>query len=345
MRAVRAVLLTAVASSLSFGCKKLPPTMVSLAVSTSHTCGVTKEGPVMCWGDEGGVHGVDPWKPQVTAIPKFDELGLGEHLTCIRSREQVLCRGQEGSPGPSFTVVALPPVVSLRVFGRTACGATRAGQVYCTGDSLRGRNPDAAASPFATAYPLGDADVDAFAAGPLGVLTRRKDGAVAYVDYKGGKRELPALRDAISLAVGGVHACAVLRDATVRCFGGNGSGELGDTTRTDSLEPSKVAGLAGAVEVALGDHFSCASRQDGTVSCWGSNAQSQLTSGGAGQVSTSPTPVVGLFGAAHLAAAGNGACAALGPNEGVRCWGENTRGQLGVPSPEVRVPMPVRFPR
>lgn len=345
MRSARAVLAGAAAVALLVGCKKLPPTMVALAVSTSHTCGVTKEGPVMCWGDEGGAHGVDPWKPQVTAIPKFDELGLGEHLTCIRSGEQVLCRGQEGSPGPAFTVVSLPPVTSLRVFGRTVCGATRAGQVYCTGNSLRARNPDAAASPFAASYPLGDGGVDAFAAGPWGVLSRRKDGVVTFVDYAGKVRELPALRDAISLSVGLGHACAVLRDATVRCFGANASGQLGDTTRTDSLEPSTVAGLAGAVEVALGDRFSCASRQDGTVSCWGTNAQSQLTSGGAGQVSTSPTPVVGLFGAAHLAAAGSGACAALGPNEGVRCWGANESGQLGVPSPEVRVPMPVRFPR
>lgn len=345
MTSGRAVLAVAMAAALLGACKKLPPTMVALAVSTSHACGVTKEGPVMCWGDERGAAGVDPWKPQTTAIPHFDELGLGERLTCIRSGEQVLCRGQEGSPGPAFTVVALPPVTSLRVFGRTVCGATRAGQVYCTGNSLRARQADAAASPFVASYPLGHADVDAFAAGPWGVLGRRKDGRVAFVDYAGNERELPALRDAISLAVGQAHACAVLRDATVRCFGANGSGELGDTTRTDSFEPSTVAGLAGAVEVAVGDHFSCARRQDGTVSCWGSNAESQLTSGGPGQVSTSPTPVVGLFGAAHLAAAGSGACAALGPNEGVRCWGANTSGQLGVPSLEVRVPMPVRFPR
>ncbi len=345
MRAARAVLQVGVLCAALGGCKKLPPTMVALAASTSHTCGVTKEGPVMCWGDERGARGADPWKPMITAIPKFDELGLGEHLTCIRSSEQVLCRGQQGSPGPDFVVVALPPVSSLRVFGRTACGATRAGQVYCTGDSVRARNPEPAATPFAAAYALGDADVDAFAAGPWGLLTRRKDGAVALVDYGGVKRELPALRDAISLAVGGAHACAVLRDATVRCLGANEAGELGDATRTRSDEPRVVGGLAGAVEVALGEHFSCARRQDGTVSCWGSNAQSQLTSGAPGQVSTSPSPVVGLFGAEHLAAAGNAACAALGPNEGVRCWGENASGQLGVPALEVRVPMPVRFPR
>ncbi len=343
MRGARAVLAAAVAVALLGGCKKLPPTMVALALSTSHTCGVTKEGPVLCWGDERGAHGADPWKPQVAPLPPFDELALGEHLTCLRRGEQVLCRGQEGSAGADFTAVPLPAVTSLRVFAQTVCGATRAGQVYCTGNSLRGRN--AAASPFAAAYPVGEADVDAFAAGPWGVLARRKDGSVAFASYDGAKRDLPALRDAISLSVGLAHACAVLRDATVRCFGANGSGQLGDTTRTDSPEPSTVAGLAGAVEVALGDAFSCARRQDGTVSCWGSNAQSQLTSGGAGQVSTSPVPVVGLFGAAHLAAAGSGACAALGPNEGVRCWGANASGQLGVPSLEVRVPMPVRFPR
>jgi alpha-tubulin suppressor-like RCC1 family protein len=49
--------------------------------------------------------------------------------------------------------------------------------------------------------------------------------------------------DAVALAVGGAHTCALLADDSLRCWGCNGSGALGDGTSTNRSTPVMVVGL------------------------------------------------------------------------------------------------------
>jgi alpha-tubulin suppressor-like RCC1 family protein len=51
------------------------------------------------------------------------------------------------------------------------------------------------------------------------------------------------LRGTVVLAAGGDHTCAVLGDGTVRCWGYNDAGQLGDGSTHDSLAPVLVQGL------------------------------------------------------------------------------------------------------
>jgi alpha-tubulin suppressor-like RCC1 family protein len=74
----------------------------------------------------------------------------------------------------------------------------------------------------------------------------------------------------------GYHSCAVLQDGTVRCWGDNVSGQLGDGTRTGASMPVTVTGISTAVKVSSGDFHTCALLQGGTVSCWGLNTYGQL---------------------------------------------------------------------
>ncbi|KAJ1473235.1 regulator of chromosome condensation 1/beta-lactamase-inhibitor protein II [Baffinella frigidus] len=120
---------------------------------------------------------------------------------------------------------------------------------------------------------------------------------------------------AVAVALGWDHACAVLAGGSLKCWGHNSFGQLGDGTTTDRHKPVNVALGGTAVAVALGYSFSCAILADGSLKCWGYNSHGKLGEG------TSPsdgtlnrlTPVdVALGGTAVAVALGaSHACAIL----------------------------------
>src|SRR5207248_419155 len=91
-----------------------------------------------------------------------------------------------------------------------------------------------------------------------------------------------------AVAAGGYDTCALLADATMRCWGGNGSGELGDGTHMNRLTPVAVWGLSGVTAIAVGAAHTCALLADTTVRCWGVNSFGQL---GDGTTTNRLTPV------------------------------------------------------
>ncbi len=138
----------------------------------------------------------------------------------------------------------------------------------------------------------------------------------------------PPLSGIAQLALGANQSCARLVDGTVRCWGDNRYGTVGDGTTASRPAPTVVPGLSGVVEIASGGYHTCARLSDGTVTCWGDNAHGQL---GDGTLTPrySPTPVPGLTDVAEISLGDRHTCARL--NDGtVRCWGGNSGGQLGV---------------
>jgi Regulator of chromosome condensation (RCC1) repeat len=134
------------------------------------------------------------------------------------------------------------------------------------------------------------------------------------------------------------HACALLSDATVKCWGSNGSGQLGDGTHTRRLTAVAVQRLAGAAGVSTAWETSCALLAAGTATCWGDNRFGEL---GDGTKTSSSTPVAvqGLTDAVAVSTGGSSACALL-VDHTVVCWGDNSRGELGTGT-RVSSPTPV----
>lgn len=142
----------------------------------------------------------------------------------------------------------------------------------------------------------------------------------------GGTPSLRGQRVA-KIAVGGAHACGIVADsATVRCFGSNADGQLGDGTQLDRSAPTLVPGLAGAVDLAAGTAHTCARFDDGTVRCVGANASGQL---GDGSTQRRTTPIVVPTITARAIAAGGAHTCAIREDRTVACWGANDFGQLG----------------
>jgi alpha-tubulin suppressor-like RCC1 family protein len=114
---------------------------------------------------------------------------------------------------------------------------------------------------------------------------------------------------------------------TVFAWGPNSSGELGDTTTTDSATPVAVVNLTQVTATASGSHANYAVRSDGTAWAWGSNYWGQLGLGNNTDVHV-PTQIPGLTGVVAMAAAGFAAYA-LKSDGTVWAWGDNADGDLG----------------
>ena len=138
----------------------------------------------------------------------------------------------------------------------------------------------------------------------------------------------PALgiSDAVQVAAGRDHSCALRRNGDVACWGQNEHGEVGDGTTTKRDTPVPVIRLAGATQVVAGMHHSCARLRSGAVSCWG-NIPGQIRSAprpgrSFGDIvnHSKPVPVGGAAGALRLAAGNSHVCAQLLGGR-LACWG------------------------
>lgn len=155
-------------------------------------------------------------------------------------------------------------------------------------------------------------------------------------------------KTATQVSVKGRFACALLNDGTVKCWGNNSAGQLGQGNTTnrgdnqgemgDALPPINLGTGKTAVAIATGAEHACAILNNATVKCWGANASGQLGLGNtvrrgdnAGEMGDAlPTVNLGTGKTATALRAGlYHTCARL--NDGtLKCWGNNSQGQLGL---------------
>jgi alpha-tubulin suppressor-like RCC1 family protein len=134
-----------------------------------------------------------------------------------------------------------------------------------------------------------------------------------------------------AVATGSTHTCILTIQKSVKCWGDNSFGQLGDGTTTPSLSPVSVRELSGVVALAAGNSHTCALTSSGHIKCWGSNTYGQLGDGTTTDRSI-PVDVGGLINpASELAVGEYHNCVLMDATSAgeVHCWGWNLLGQLG----------------
>jgi len=298
-----------------------------VAAGESHTCALTSDGYLFCWGDNSRLQ-QGATSPAIVTVPtriatadRFVSVEAGLYHTCaLRSDGALVCfganeSGQLGRGDRSATSPG-PARVGTRTYERYALGDNHSCAIVAAGGALFcwGSN----------------------GTGQLGLGATPEALVPTSVPLVGG---------AASVAAGWAFTCALSADGELSCTGANDAGELGvgDAVNRDAFE--YVSGGRSFSDVTAGAEFTCAVEQgSGAGWCWGSNFWGQLGTGIASAADeTSPQPVMFERALARVEAGQHHVCAITRADE-LYCWGANEYHQLGLgPAfPDDRTPLPHR---
>ena len=335
-----------------------PGQVVDVTVGDEHTCALLGDGQVKCWGFNlwgqlglgDTAHRGDGSGEMGAALPAVD-LGTGRHAVQIDAG--------------AFATCAVLDDGTVKCWGSNNGGVLGLGDTDARGDAPGEMGDDLAPVDLGTGRTatvvsvgdlhacalLDDGSVKCWGAGVNGRLgtgdsSSRGDDpgelgdALPPVDLGPG-------RTATKISAGGAHTCAVLDDATVRCWGagadgrlglgdtsdrGDGPGELGAALPAVLLGPGRTA-----TDVAAANAHTCALLDDGSVKCWGFNGDGRLGLGDSSSRGDAPGEMGGALPTVALGTgrtaveidSKNHTCARL-DDQSLKCWGDNVRGQLGV---------------
>lgn len=316
-----------------------PSSFTALAEGVSvHKCALLGTVPY-CWGlNDAGQLGNGTTENQFAPTPvstsvAFSSLATGGHTTCgISTTGELYCWGWSGTAGfgvgpdrigtrfETPTLVGdVPPgaLTKVMVAEDAVCVLTSTGQLYCRGDGARGWNLDGSLD-LRTTFTQA-------AGGPW------KDVSATYL-----------------------NVCAIGQDDRVRCAGGDqeigalGSGAPIFSVRS-TLVGGEVASTTAFASVKVFPFGGCAlAVGTGEAHCWGNNLSGQAGLGTFESV-FAPAPISGVrFAALRPQGFRNNCGISSVPSTAgtLYCWGENTRGEVGVGSvpPNFQsVPAPVKL--
>lgn len=284
----------------------------SVTAGSGHTCALTTNGKVWCWGDN-----------------QFGQLGNG---STTHSSRPVAVHGL----GRGVKAISAGNVHT--------CAITSTGAAMCWGNNLFGALGDGSEVDSTLPVPVYGltSGVRAIAAGyqhTCAISSTRAAmcwgnngfGRLGNDSMTSSARPVPVFGLASGvkqIAAGTQFSCAVNAKNAAVCWGFDGQGQLGDDGVGWSLRPVGVHGLGfGVRAVKAGTATACALTLRGRVACWGSNDEGEL-----GDNSTTssrvPVPVYRLDRVAALTVGYRHTCVRT-VRRTVKCWGNNPFGQLG----------------
>ena len=349
---------------------------------TGHTCILVAGRKLKCWGDnEFGELGDGTMTGSrapvaVKGVTNATAISAGGNATCsLLSDGHVKCwgfytLGSIGYPASTSSPVAVAikgveNAIAVSTSGGYACAVISGGAIKCWGADnlqgtlgsgtagsmpLRGIIPAARVKGIDTAVSvsagyshvcalLSNATVECWGENPYGELG---NGPAGNSSPPSPPVVVKGINNARAVSVGDSATCALLSDGTVKCWGWNELGQLGDgQSGTINETPVVVKNIADARAISMGGEHACAVLSGGQVKCWGENLHGQLGDGrrshghaiswgNSPKYDFSPVPVEvrGISNATAVSAGSSHTCADLSSGS-VVCWGDNVYGQLG----------------
>jgi alpha-tubulin suppressor-like RCC1 family protein len=277
-----------------------------------HTCGVTTDYRVYCWGpNSAGQLGDGTTTQRLTPVAvaggrQFRQVDVGYSHTCgVTTDNRAFCWGSnvygqlgDGTTSQRLTPVAVAGGLTFRQVSagtghyNFTCGVTTANRAYCWGRNNYGQ--------------LGDSTTAARRVRPSPVVGGRQ------------YRQVDA---------GYYHACGVTTDNRAFCWGNGNDGQLGNNKTYLSFWPRAVRGGLSFTRVTAGNAHTCGETIDNRAFCWGSNVYGQLGDGTNTQRLV-PVAVAGGLYFKQVSAGGRHTCGKTSFAVAY-CWGSGFFGQLG----------------
>jgi alpha-tubulin suppressor-like RCC1 family protein len=305
---------------------------VAIAAGNDHSCALKTSGTVVCWGfnNRGQLgNGSTTYVTTPVAVNGLSDavaLAAGDNHNCaLKTSGAVVCWGEndDGQLGDSsnrnfrtipVAVTGLSDAVAIQAGRLHSCALKASGAVVCWGDNGYGQLADGSTTDTTTPVAVtGLSDAVAIVARQDHNCALKTSGAVACWGYNGYGQlgdgsssnirtttvAVTGLSDAVALAAGRLHSCALKTSGAMVCWGRNGEGQLGNGSTDGTTTPVAVSGLSDAVAMAGGNAHSCALKASGAVVCWGYNGYGQLgdgTRGVSGDGSTNKSTPVDVLG-------------------------------------------------
>lgn len=302
---------------------------IAITAGQAHTCALHQSGAVSCWG----------WN-------SFGQLGNGLSGD----------RGDIGNPntGADATtpvrVREIADAVDVKAGNNHTCALHAGGAISCWGNNWAGalgsgQSHDELANSAVPISVIGINDATAISTGAHHTCAVHEEGAISCwgnnFDGQLGNRKNRSdsdsstpvnalgIDDAIAIAAGERHTCALREAGTISCWGDNEYGQLGsDSGWAYALTPVKAKHIRGAKAITAGSFHNCAVLGNQTISCWGNNLQNQLGTGQLDALAREPWQTLDVVGAIDVEAGDRHTCA-LHEDGAVSCWGHDNYEQLG----------------
>ena len=291
-----------------------------IAAGWAHTCVLTTEGSIKCWGSNknrqlGNGTTTDSSIPvEIAGISNAISVSASASNTCaVMSDGTVKCWGDEMLiPGDAFDIQT---AVDVSVGLWHSCVLLNDGKVKCWGDNTLGQRGDGTYLDDFANNPVEVIDISnavQISSGWIGTCALLSDGRVKCWGNNNRWVPVDSYNDAIAVYSGLDWTCALTSNNIIKCYEGYKSFDFSDP----------IIGIS-----HNGMQHICAIMSDRTVKCLGENNSGQLGDGTTTK-SNVFVDVLDLTSVIDIDTGGDHTCAILSSGH-VKCWGDNTYGQLG----------------